>query len=153
VPDARASLRDAIHDATAGCTQLAAERDVEVHVGEIPDLAVGCAPGVLASITTNLVTNAIVHMGASQERIVTVRASALDELARVEVDDTGPGVSEEAAASIFEAYVSLDKKSRGLGLGLATVKRLADAHGGAVGVRRKPRGATFWCELPRSGAS
>ena len=42
----------------------------------------------------------------------------------------------------------------GLGLGLATVRRLVQAYGGTVGVRRaSPHGAIFWFDLPRAPAS
>jgi signal transduction histidine kinase len=47
----------------------------------------------------------------------------------------------------------MTKRYQGTGLGLALSKRLAEAHGGQVGVRSAPGiGSTFWVELPRVAA-
>jgi len=70
---------------------------------------------------------------------------------RVEVEDTGPGLPPGIEHSIFEPYVRAPGVTQpGLGLGLATVKRFADSHGGAVGVLRAEAGTVFWFELPRA---
>ena len=48
-------------------------------------------------------------------------------------------------------HVRADSKEPGIGLRLATVKRLAEAHGGGVGVDSSPgSGCTFWFELPKA---
>jgi signal transduction histidine kinase len=68
----------------------------------------------------------------------------------LEVQDTGPGVPEGFERSIFQPYVRAPGTTQpGLGLGLATVKRLCEAHGGEVGVRRAPDGGSiFWFTMP-----
>ena len=58
---------------------------------------------------------------------------------------------------MFQPYVrGRGVVAAGLGLGLATVKRLAESHGGSFGVRSSPgAGSTFWFEIPgahRAGA-
>ena len=70
------------------------------------------------------------------------------------MEDTGPGLPPGYESQIFEPYFRGPKPQQpGVGLGLAIVKRLAEAHGGAVGVRSpvKPEGggSIFWFELPR----
>jgi signal transduction histidine kinase len=69
---------------------------------------------------------------------------------RFEVDDTGPGIPVEEQAAVFEPYVrGKGAHVAGLGLGLATVRRLVEANGGRVGVASQPgRGARFWFTLP-----
>lgn len=126
----------------------AADIDLRLEIDDLPP--VRCSEAVLASILANLVRNAVKFMGSSRERVVTVRAWRIDGRARIEVCDTGPGFSPEIGAKIFEPYVRGDGISApGLGLGLATVKRLVVTHGGRVGAESKPgEGACFWIELP-----
>ncbi len=82
-----------------------------------------------------------------------VRGQAQRGRVRVEVADTGAGLPEEMQQRVFEPYVRLDKSRPGIGLGLATVRRLVLAHGGKVGVSPNAgTGAVFWFELPLSEA-
>jgi len=67
--------------------------------------------------------------------------------------DTGPGIPEHSREQIFDEYVQLGNperdQSKGLGLGLAICRRLADLLGMPIGVRsRLGRGSVFWIELP-----
>jgi signal transduction histidine kinase len=95
------------------------------------------------------VRNAIKYMGDAPVRRVTVRSFARRRAVRIEVADTGPGLPPEAASRVFEPYVRATATSGGgFGLGLATVRRLVEAHRGRVGVDSGPTGATFWVELP-----
>ena len=141
-PAIRASL-DEVAD-------VARQERVELR-GESSDqaAAVACAPGVLASILSNLVCNAIKYMGDADERRVIVRSFQQGRFVRIEVSDTGPGVPPGAMKRIFEPFVRADTTGRpGAGLGLATVRRLAQSHGGRAGLAPSARGSTFWVELP-----
>jgi signal transduction histidine kinase len=73
---------------------------------------------------------------------------------RIEVRDTGLGVPPDLHDKIFERSVRGTQSSLpGLGIGLATVRRLAEAHGGTAGVRPNvPTGSIFWVELPNATA-
>jgi signal transduction histidine kinase len=98
----------------------------------------------------NLVSNAIKHMPKdAEERSVRVAGGAVRGRVRVEVADTGAGLPEGMREQVFEPYVRLDKSRPGIGLGLATVRRLVLAHGGKVGVGPNGgAGSVFWFELP-----
>jgi len=65
------------------------------------------------------------------------------------VSDTGPGVPMDVRARIFDPFFTTKGLGRGIGLGLATVYQLVDAHGGTVEVSDTPGGgATFRLRLP-----
>ncbi|HEX4513084.1 MAG TPA: HAMP domain-containing sensor histidine kinase [Polyangiaceae bacterium] len=115
------------------------------------DVLVACSPGVLVSLVSNLVVNAIKYMGDAPIREVAIRLRDSPNAVRVEIADTGPGVDARLQASIFDPHVrGANVTASGFGLGLATVRRLAEAHGGTVGLRDHPHGGSiFWFELPK----
>ena len=123
---------------------------------EVPDSCeVACAPGVLGTLLSNLLSNAIKHAGRDGGQLaIRIRPGAV---IRFEVEDDGPGIPVEDQERMFQPYVrGRGVGAAGLGLGLATVKRLAESHGGSFGVRSSPgAGSTFWFEIPgahRAGA-
>jgi hypothetical protein len=81
---------------------------------------------VLVSIVSNLVDNAIKYMGDVSVRQIVLRARRRGSKVRVEVVDTGPGIAKNLQQRIFEPHVRGGPTAApGLGLGLATVRRLA----------------------------
>lgn len=100
----------------------------------------------------NLLRNA---MRYAQQRIV-VGARADTGSVVVEVRDDGPGISPDQRARVLEPFVRLDvtgsRAHRGLGLGLAIVRRIVEAHGGTLTVGEAAEGgtriATTWPGLP-----
>jgi len=123
-----------------------------VHLEEIPPrAAVACSSGVLASVVSNLLQNAVKYIkGARGERRIAVSVCERGKCVCIEVKDTGPGLPKELESHVFERYVR-GAGSTGLGLGLATVKHLVESVGGRLGVESKPgEGSCFWVELPRA---
>ena len=132
-----------------------AEAHAELIVAPMPsDCAVACSSGALASVLSNLVQNAVKYLGTTTaERRVNLDVRAGATTVRIEVADTGPGIPADIQDSIFEMYVRAPSSATkpGLGLGLATVKRLVEAHGGKLGVQSLAgQGARFWIELARA---
>jgi signal transduction histidine kinase len=160
-PGAASDLRAVIEDVLEGALPEAVEERIHLVAEPFATCRVACSPGVLTSLCSNLVHNAIRHMNDTDERKVIVRVTAIDDHRRVEVDDTGPGVPAALASTLFDPFVRAQGHEPGIGLGLATVRRLVQGHGGEVGYRTKPEGGTvFWFELgvaaseePRSASS
>ena len=150
-PGARAPLDEVLRDVAASLREDAVRSGVALELPGASGLSVSCNAGALVSVLRNLVSNAIKFVGERPERRVTVRALERGGRVRVEVDDTGPGVPAGQERAVFEPYVRLPETQRlpGLGLGLATVRRIIEAYGGEVGVTSRPgEGACFWFELP-----
>jgi signal transduction histidine kinase len=92
------------------------------------------------------------YLGDVPPQTIEVRVLEENGLVHFEVEDNGPGIPPHLSEKIFDPHVRAHGTTKpGIGLGLATVKRLALAHGGEVGVRPKPeRGSVFWFKLPRT---
>jgi len=79
---------------------------------------------------------------------ITTRAGP-EGSALIEISDTGPGVSEEARAHLFEPYFSTKPPGIGTGLGLYVCLEIAQEHRGSVALVTRPApGAIFRVELP-----
>jgi len=131
----------------------AQERGVQLEVEQAESAYVKSSVGVLTSLVSNLIQNAIKYMGDRPRRLIFVRICSHDERVRIEVEDTGPGVPPNVVESIFEPFVRGVSDNAGIGLGLATVRQLVRAHGGEVSLRSRPGdGSLFWFELPRAAS-
>jgi two-component system, LuxR family, sensor kinase FixL len=115
------------------------------------------APGVelvlidrvqIQQVLINLMRNAMEAMRDSQRRELAVSVGTKDGSAvEIQVADTGPGISEEVAAQLFQPFVTT--KPGGMGIGLAISKRIVESHGGTIAVERNVEGgATFRFTLP-----
>jgi signal transduction histidine kinase len=103
------------------------------------------------AVTQNLVANAMKYAG--QRPVIRIDGEVLDGRTRITVSDDGPGVPLDQRADIFRLNVRGEGVELtgvdGLGIGLATCRRIIDAHGGSIGVGDSADGgAAFWFELP-----
>jgi two-component system CheB/CheR fusion protein len=119
------------------------------------DKAVGTVYGDtvrLQQVLTNLLTNAIKFTPPGGR--VTLRLERADGHALITVTDTGMGIRPEVLPHLFERFVQADSSVTrtygGLGLGLAIVRHIVEAHGGTVDCSSagEGKGATFRVSLP-----
>jgi len=107
--------------------QIVVEKDFH----EVPDIR--CMPSQLNQVFLNLITNAAQAINGPGK--IHVRTRAEDGFVRVEIEDTGPGMSEEVLSRIFEPYFTTKPEGQGTGLGLSIVNNIIREHGGTVDVR------------------
>jgi PAS domain S-box-containing protein len=89
----------------------------------------------LYQVFSNLIGNAIEHMGACEPAIISVSIVEDGNTTRISVSDSGRGIDSEHHEQVFEAFQSLDPSldgRTGSGIGLAIVKKIAETHGGRV---------------------
>lgn len=104
----------------------------------------------ISQVVYNLVNNAINYAG--EDKRVTIKQIRTDSGVKIEVIDTGCGISEENIKHVWQRYYKENKAHKraevGTGLGLSIVKGVIDLHGGTCGViSREGNGSTFWFEL------
>ncbi|BAY97309.1 multi-sensor hybrid histidine kinase [Tolypothrix tenuis PCC 7101] len=106
----------------------------------------------LQQVLWNLLTNAIKFTPNGGR--VDIRLERVENQAQITVTDTGKGINPNFLPYIFESFrqedVSITRKYGGLGLGLAIVRHIIEAHGGTVAVNSpgEGQGATFTVSLP-----
>jgi signal transduction histidine kinase len=109
---------------------------------------------VVARIMQNLLGNALKFTPSAG--VITVSVEANDDMVRVAVTDTGPGIPREHRERVFEKFGQVEAVLSGqkfsTGLGLTFCRLAVEAHGGRIGVDSEVgRGSTFWFVLPRRG--
>jgi len=96
----------------------------------------------------NIASNAYDAM--EQGGTFTITSGLKDNYVEFHLKDTGPGIPEQIRDTLFEPFVSCDKK-HGTGLGLAIARKIVRDHGGSIGVVSKAgQGADFIIRLPRT---
>lgn len=110
-------------------------------------------PGRIEQILSNLISNALRHTPGGG--VVNLRVSEQGSALELSVHDSGPGISPDAIAHVFERFYRADRsRSRaegGSGLGLAIARKFAEAHGGTLTACNHPEGgAVFTLKIPLS---
>jgi signal transduction histidine kinase len=148
-----ASVDAVLNEVLEELSESARNEQVELRVEEVLPAAVAMEPRVLKTVFRNLVRNAIQYMPDqdSRERWVSVRTRLEDSRVRIEVEDSGNGIPASELKRVFQPYVRpKGAKKTGLGLGLATVRKVVEAHSGSVNVSvGEGQGTCFTVELPR----
>ena len=101
---------------------------------------------LVTQVLLNLLRNAGEAMG--DRGVLRVGIEADERLLRIVVEDTGPGIEPERAATIFDPFFTT--KERGTGLGLAVARAAVLAHGGDLTLEPSAQGARFVVSLPSS---
>ena len=152
----RADLREIIRDAGELMRPEMARQQVAFDLRLPPDpLPVRVDRVEIEQVILNLMQNALDSVedvrrhGQISVRAIRLHAARdVGELARVSVEDSGAGISEEVAGRLFEPFYTT--KKGGLGMGLPIARTIVEAHRGQIWVERRPRkrGAAFRFTLP-----
>lgn len=140
-----------LHEAAESIDPVAMSKSLSLNLALPPSLPpVQADVSRLQQVLLNLLTNAVKFTPKGGK--IKLKAFEKDAFITVEVQDNGPGISEDEQGKVFEPYhrMSSDKgRLGGLGLGLAICKRLVEMHGGQIWVKNHPgSGAAFGFSLP-----
>ncbi|HEY7234519.1 MAG TPA: HAMP domain-containing sensor histidine kinase [Gemmatimonadaceae bacterium] len=149
----RTELAPLVREVLEAFAPLASARRVQVSVHLDDDVVADVDRGAMRQVLINLLDNAVKYGPAGQTISVGLERGAEDRLARVWVEDEGPGIPTSERERIWEPFHRLERDANsavaGSGIGLALVRNLTMAHGGRVLVEEGATGGSrFTIEIP-----
>lgn len=143
------NIKNVIEDSLRLVEAQAEDQNIKISLAETENASpiLGDAES-LRSVFNNLFINAVQSMESTGGNL-DVKISPDADFVKIEISDTGKGISEESLAKIFEPYFST--KETGTGLGLAIVQKIVEVHNGTIAVESKLNGGTkFIVKLPKA---
>jgi two-component system NtrC family sensor kinase len=108
------------------------------------------APQQMQQVFLNLLNNA--HQALMESvgpRRVVVRSETKDEVIRIQIADSGPGIPQDVLGKIFDPFFTTKEVGQGTGLGLSIAFGIVQEHGGRIWAESQPEeGSAFIIELP-----
>jgi len=143
-------LNDVAREAVEFLSTLAVGRKVELVSVITPDALPILGDRIqLQQVILNLVVNAIDAMAdmPSENRIISIRTSRIEDFAELSVSDRGPGIPGDKLKEVFEPFFTC--KAEGMGMGLSIARTIIEAHHGLISARNQVHGgASFRIRLP-----
>jgi signal transduction histidine kinase len=141
-------INKCIADVVEMMRPYAAQRgfSIKTELGQVGQMAFD--GDAVTQIAVNLLDNAVKYARDAEDKTITVRTGSDERFILIEVEDHGPGVPHRQRKKIFEQFyrsgAEAIRETTGTGLGLALVKKFAEAHNGFVEIiNAKPTGAIF----------
>jgi PAS domain S-box-containing protein len=151
----RAPMNELVTAAIAGLAADSAGRKIEWRIGPLGHIH--CDTGLMLQVLANLLSNAVKYTRRQEAAVIEVLRTTGEHGEPVfEVRDNGAGFDMEYAGRLFGVFQRLHKPQdfEGDGVGLATVQRIVNHHGGRVWAYAEPdKGASFYFTLPDAGAA
>jgi len=133
---------------------LGAQKNIKIQAGYSNDkIIVNADPNKLKQVMDNLFSNA--HKYSERDTIITVSVSVVDNMVQIEVADQGKGIPKGEVEDIFKPFATTSVKStageKSTGLGLASVKKIVETHGGEIWAESEEGvGTQFFFTIPYS---
>ena len=129
-------------------------RKIEWKVGNLP--VVECDRGLVKQVLINLLGNSVKYTRPRDVAVIEIGQTTIDEEQVIFVRDNGAGFDMKYADKLFDAFHRLHRQEEfeGTGVGLATVRRIVQRHGGRIWAEAElDKGATFYFTLGLGQAS
>ena len=151
IPRERLYLDDVVSGSLTRLGKVAARRRIRLLWGELSETPVHANAHLVDQVSQILLENALQY--TPEGGTVTISVTPVDDIGRLIVEDTGPGLTSEDLASLFTPFVrgsaARRSGSAGSGLGLAVAKWMVESCGGTIATEAvEPHGARFVLQFP-----
>jgi len=146
-------LNEIVEEVISDRLAEAGQRQIEWRVGELP--RVQCDRPLMKQLLVNLLGNCVKYTGARDQAIIEIGQTMVDGQPAIFVRDNGAGLNMNSAGKLFSVFQRFHRQEefKGSGIGLATVYRIIQRHGGHIWAISEPeKGATFYFTLRWAGA-
>jgi signal transduction histidine kinase len=147
------NLNEIVRPILADCKPAMQARKIEWKIGNLPEVL--CDQALIKQVFTNLISNAVKYTRSREAAVIEVGQITIDGESAIFVRDNGAGFEMKSADKLFGAFQRLHRQEEfeGTGVGLATVRRIVQRHGGRIWAEAElDKGATFYFTL-KSGKS
>ena len=147
------NLDEIVMPILADCKPAMLARKIEWKIGNLPEVL--CDQALIKQVFTNLIMNAVKYTRPCEAAVIEVGQMTIDGESVIFVRDNGAGFEMKSADKLFGAFQRLHRQDEfeGTGVGLATVRRIVQRHGGRIWAEAElDKGATFYFTL-KSGKS
>ncbi len=137
-------LNTIVEEVLAELKPEVANRDIEWRIAELPSATVD--PGLIKQVFANLISNAIKYTRSRARAVIEIGTEPVDGATAIFIRDNGVGFNMKCAHKLFNVFQRLHRVEdfEGTGLGLATVQRIVQLHGGKIRAKAElDKGATF----------
>jgi C4-dicarboxylate-specific signal transduction histidine kinase len=124
------------------------KNEIQLHVGEIPNVELTCRPAQISQVLINLLNNAFDAVLKSEIKKVDLAFQQSDQGVTFSVTDSGPGIAPNIREKIFEPFFTTKQVGEGTGLGLSVSRGIVQEHQGEITVHSRPGQTTFEIFLP-----
>ena len=142
------NLNEIVGPILADCKPATQARKIEWVIGDLPEAE--CDRGLIKQVFANLISNAIKYTRLRETAVIEIGQSTIDGKRVISVRDNGAGFNMKYADKLFGAFQRLHRQDEfeGTGVGLATVRRIVERHGGRIWAEAAvDKGATFYFTL------
>ncbi len=147
----RLNLREIAQNALDTAKPMAIQRDISLHLLSPTEVWIDADATEMEIVFNNLISNAVKYNKDGGK--VECKIISEDDVVKIEVRDTGIGMTQEEAARLFQEFVRIKnektKAITGTGLGLSIVKKIVTTYMGTISVESQPdEGSTFKISIP-----
>jgi PAS domain S-box-containing protein len=148
----RAELMSLVEQAIESTSSYAEKHGVRLEIGKsVEDAMIRVDPGRMIQVITNVLSNAVRFSDAESPVVIGVRRRA--DFLRIEVSDSGPGISDDFRDRVFDAFARADHEDwrhrSGTGLGMSISKGIVEELGGSISFETEVGvGTTFFVDVP-----